>query len=64
LVQLYTALVFTGPRLVSEIKKGLADLLITDGFASIADAVGSGQDGAAARPTRIAQRTAQAEVPS
>jgi len=48
LVQLYTALVFAGPHLVSEIKKGLADLLITGGFASIADAVGSGRDGAAA----------------
>ena len=64
LVQLYTALVFTGPHLVSEIKKGLADLLITGGFASIADAIGSGQDGAAARPTRYTQRTAETEVPS
>jgi dihydroorotate dehydrogenase len=64
LVQLYTALVFTGPHLVSEIKKGLADLLSADGFASIADAIGRGQDGAAARPTRYTQRTAETEVPS
>jgi dihydroorotate dehydrogenase len=64
LVQLYTALVFTGPHLVSEIKKDLADLLIAGGFASIADAIGSGQDGAAARPTRFTQDTAKAEVPS
>ena len=64
LVQLYTALVFAGPHLVSEIKKGLADLLITGGFASIADAVGSGRDGAAAPLTRYTQRTAETEVPS
>jgi dihydroorotate dehydrogenase len=60
LVQLYTALVFTGPHLVGEIKKGLADLLITGGFSSIADAVGSGRDGAAAPPTRSGQRTPNA----
>lgn len=41
LVQLYTALVFTGPRLASRIKAGLADLLRRDGFASISEAVGT-----------------------
>jgi dihydroorotate dehydrogenase len=41
LVQLYTALVFSGPLLVSRIKQGLADLLRRDGFASMAEAVGA-----------------------
>jgi dihydroorotate dehydrogenase len=49
LVQLYTALVFAGPPLVGEIKKGLADLLKADGFDSIAEAVGTSQRKAAAR---------------
>jgi dihydroorotate dehydrogenase len=41
LVQLYTALVFHGPRLVSQIKQDLAGLLQRDGFASITEAVGA-----------------------
>jgi dihydroorotate dehydrogenase len=41
LVQLYTALVFAGPALVGQIKSGLASLLARDGFASIAEAVGT-----------------------
>jgi dihydroorotate dehydrogenase len=44
LVQLYTALVFAGPGLVGEIKNGLAALLRSDGFASIAEAVGTALD--------------------
>jgi dihydroorotate dehydrogenase len=40
LVQLYTALVFTGPALLDEIKTGLAELLLHDRFTSVADAVG------------------------
>ncbi len=40
-VQLYTALVYGGLSLVSEIARGLDDLLARDGFASVADAVGS-----------------------
>lgn len=40
-VQLYTALVYAGPRLVREIKDGLAALLRRDGFASVAEAVGT-----------------------
>ena len=43
LVQLYTALVFSGPDLVNQIKSGLASLLKSDGFASIAEAVGTAQ---------------------
>ncbi|QXQ06663.1 quinone-dependent dihydroorotate dehydrogenase [Sphingosinicellaceae bacterium] len=39
-VQLYTALVYHGPRLVGRIKRELADLLHRDGFASVAAAVG------------------------
>jgi len=41
LVQLYTALVFAGPALLGEIKTGLAALLLRDGFASVADAIGA-----------------------
>jgi len=41
LVQLYTALVFQGPRLIGQIKQELADLLTTDGYDNIAQAVGA-----------------------
>ncbi|MCA1653801.1 MAG: dihydroorotate dehydrogenase (quinone), partial [Sphingomonadales bacterium] len=40
-VQLYTALVYEGPGLARRITAGLADRLRRDGFASIAEAVGS-----------------------
>lgn len=42
LVQLYTALVYEGPRLVVRILTELAALLHADGFSRIGDAVGSG----------------------
>jgi dihydroorotate dehydrogenase len=41
LVQLYSALVFGGLQLVTDIKRDLAALLRRDGFASVADAVGA-----------------------
>lgn len=41
LVQVYTALVFAGPALLGEIKTGLTALLRRDGFASVAEAVGT-----------------------
>jgi dihydroorotate dehydrogenase len=41
LVQLYTALVFHGPTLVSRIKRELGALLARDGFSSVKDAVGA-----------------------
>jgi dihydroorotate dehydrogenase len=41
LVQLYTALVYQGPRLVGRIKRDLARLLARDGYASVAAAVGT-----------------------
>ncbi|MGE5548781.1 MAG: quinone-dependent dihydroorotate dehydrogenase [Solirubrobacterales bacterium] len=41
LVQLYSALVYEGPALVTRIKRELIDCLARDGFASIADAVGA-----------------------
>ena len=41
LVQLYTALVYRGPRLVGEITQGFARLLEADGFTSLAEAVGA-----------------------
>ncbi len=40
-VQLYTALVFRGISLATDIAKGLDALLTRDGFATVADAVGS-----------------------
>ncbi len=39
-VQLYSALVFAGPKLVRRVKRELADCLHRDGFASLQDAVG------------------------
>ncbi len=44
LVQLYTALIFKGPGLVTAIKQDLGSLLKRDGHSSIADAVGTGVD--------------------
>jgi dihydroorotate dehydrogenase len=41
LVQLYTALVFAGPSLVTRIKEGLAELLRADGFTCVAEAAGA-----------------------
>jgi dihydroorotate dehydrogenase (fumarate)/dihydroorotate dehydrogenase len=40
LVQIYTALVYQGPGVVRDIKRGLAQRLARDGFASVAEAVG------------------------
>jgi dihydroorotate dehydrogenase len=40
-VQLYSALVFEGPGLVTEIKRDLAARLRADGFASVSAAVGA-----------------------
>ena len=41
LVQLYTALVYQGPGLVTEITSGLAALLRRDGFSNVGEAVGA-----------------------
>ncbi len=41
LVQLYTALVYQGPGLITRIKSGLAARLRADGFANIEDAIGA-----------------------
>lgn len=41
LVQLYTALIYQGPGLVSRIKKGLAERLRADGFKNVSEAVGA-----------------------
>jgi len=43
-VQLYTALVYRGLSLVGEIARGLDRLLARDGFATVAEAVGTGQE--------------------
>ncbi len=40
LIQLYSALTYEGPALVTRIKRDLADALARDGFARVADAVG------------------------
>jgi len=41
LVELYTGLIYQGPSLVREIKRGLMRLLARDGFRSISEAVGA-----------------------
>lgn len=41
LVQLYSALVFEGPSLITRIKRDLARLLAQDGFGSVMEAVGA-----------------------
>lgn len=46
LVQLYTALTYRGPGLLADIARGLAARLAADGFASLAEAVGAGANGA------------------
>ncbi|HDR27663.1 quinone-dependent dihydroorotate dehydrogenase [Rhodovulum sp.] len=43
-VQLYTALVYGGLGLVAQIVQGLEGLLARDGFANVAEAVGTGRD--------------------
>jgi len=45
LVQLYTALIYEGPGLISEITRGLSALLRRDGFTSIDQAVGADHRG-------------------
>lgn len=42
LVQMITGMIFEGPQIISEINKGIADLLHKDGFSSISQAVGRG----------------------
>lgn len=42
LLQLYSALVYQGPQVVSRIKQELLDCLTRDGFSSLAPAIGSG----------------------
>jgi dihydroorotate dehydrogenase len=65
LVQLYTALVFAGPDLVTEIKMGLADLLRAESFTSISEAVGAGQDErSATHLSAVVQRIGAADAPS
>ena len=41
LVQLYTALAYSGPGLVARIKRDLLALLARDGYARVADAIGT-----------------------
>lgn len=40
LIQMITGMIFEGPQVISEINQGLVKLLVRDGFASIADAIG------------------------
>lgn len=44
-VQIYTAMVYQGLSLAAEVARGLDRLLQQDGFASVAEAVGTGRDG-------------------
>jgi dihydroorotate dehydrogenase len=41
LVQILTALIYEGPGVVNRINRGLSRLLQRDGFANVADAVGT-----------------------
>jgi dihydroorotate dehydrogenase len=41
LIEIYSAMTFQGPGLVQEIKRGLDERLMADGFESIAEAVGA-----------------------
>ena len=41
LVQLYSALVYEGPGLAKRITRGLTQLMVRDGFSTIAEAVGT-----------------------
>jgi dihydroorotate dehydrogenase len=50
LVQLHTALIFGGWKLVERIKTGLVELLRRDGFTSVAEAVGSAHDSGLPKP--------------
>jgi len=43
-VQLYTALVYGGLSLAAQIARGLDELLASDGFSTVAEAVGTGRD--------------------
>lgn len=57
LVQLHTALIFGGWKLVEGIKKGLVELLQRDGFTSIAEAVGTAHGTQAPKPSaQLAER--------
>ncbi|CAN0455049.1 unnamed protein product, partial [Hapterophycus canaliculatus] len=49
--QVYSLLVYKGPGAVPDIKSDLADLLQTDGYSSVAEAVGADH-----RPPRKAVR--------
>jgi dihydroorotate dehydrogenase subfamily 2 len=40
LVQLITGMIYEGPQLIGSINRGLKDLLITDGFSNISEAIG------------------------
>ena len=51
LVQLYSAMVYEGPGIARRIVRGLERLMQRDGFATLAEAVGSEQVGAGAIPT-------------
>jgi dihydroorotate dehydrogenase len=51
-VQLYSALVYRGPALVTAIKRDLAHLLHADGFDSVGAAVGADHRAAAIQPAR------------
>ncbi len=41
LVQLITGMIFEGPQLIGQINKGLVDLMKTDGYSNISEAIGA-----------------------
>jgi dihydroorotate dehydrogenase len=58
LVQIYTALVFSGPALIRRIERELAGLLRADGFGSIVEAVGAANRSSTPPPARRAKAAA------
>jgi dihydroorotate dehydrogenase len=58
LVQIYTALVFSGPALIRRIERQLALLLQADGFGSIVEAVGAANRSGAPPPAPPAMAAA------
>jgi dihydroorotate dehydrogenase len=58
LVQIYTALVFSGPALIRRIERELARLLRADGFGSIVEAVGAANRSGTPPPSRRAMAAA------
>jgi dihydroorotate dehydrogenase len=63
LVQLHTALIFTGMNLIAHLKNGLARLLQADGFTNISEAVGANYKDAGLHETTLRVASASLAAP-